>query len=236
MTASNNQLSRFLKIEPSAVRSQHELTPAHRCLRALFFRMQSKPGLRSDCSVGIVEAKRAKCFTWSYSGEGVQDIDFKTFSMNSAAINKVPAPCQIPVETGHPRMDKIVPALPLRVWGPSWSRPLQRAKSLQWCPTLCDPIDSSPPGSPIPGIFQARVLEWGAIAFSGSHPLGFAKSLSRVSSSCPLKAQGKWNRTGPHGPCPHPTTSSACLLSVESFSRISLFREVRNVKTKESKL
>ena len=41
------------------------------------------------------------------------------------------------------------------------------AKSLQSRPTLCDPIDSSPPGSPVPGILQARVLEWGAIAFSG---------------------------------------------------------------------
>ena len=40
------------------------------------------------------------------------------------------------------------------------------AKSLQSCSTLCDPIDGSPPGSPVPGIFQARVLEWGAIAFS----------------------------------------------------------------------
>ena len=40
------------------------------------------------------------------------------------------------------------------------------AKSLQSCPTLCDPIDGSPPGSPVPGILQARVLEWGAIAFS----------------------------------------------------------------------
>ena len=39
------------------------------------------------------------------------------------------------------------------------------AKSRQSCPTLCDPIDSSPPGSPVPGIFQARALEWGAIAF-----------------------------------------------------------------------
>ena len=37
------------------------------------------------------------------------------------------------------------------------------AKSLQSCPTLCNPIDGSPPGSPVPGIFQARVLEWGAI-------------------------------------------------------------------------
>ena len=40
------------------------------------------------------------------------------------------------------------------------------AKSLQSCPTLCDPIDSSPPGSPIPGIFQARILESVAISFS----------------------------------------------------------------------
>ena len=40
------------------------------------------------------------------------------------------------------------------------------AKSLQSCPTLCDPTDGSPPGSPIPGILQARALEWGAIAFS----------------------------------------------------------------------
>ena len=40
------------------------------------------------------------------------------------------------------------------------------AKSLQSCLTLCDPIDSSPPGSSTHGIFQGRVLEWGAIAFS----------------------------------------------------------------------
>ena len=40
------------------------------------------------------------------------------------------------------------------------------AKSLQSCPTLCDPIDSSPPASPVPGILQARTLEWAAIAFS----------------------------------------------------------------------
>ena len=40
------------------------------------------------------------------------------------------------------------------------------AKSLQSCPTLCDPIDSSPPGFPVPGILQARTLEWVAIAFS----------------------------------------------------------------------
>ena len=41
------------------------------------------------------------------------------------------------------------------------------AKSLQSCPTLSDPMDCSPPGSSVHGIFQARVLKWGAIAFSG---------------------------------------------------------------------
>ena len=40
------------------------------------------------------------------------------------------------------------------------------AKSLQWCPTVCNPMDCSLPGSSVHGIFQARVLEWGAIAFS----------------------------------------------------------------------
>ena len=42
------------------------------------------------------------------------------------------------------------------------------AKSCQSCPTLCDPIDGSPPGSPVPGILQARTLEWVAIFFSNA--------------------------------------------------------------------
>ena len=55
------------------------------------------------------------------------------------------------------------------------------AKSLQFCPTLCDPIDGSPPGSPVPGILQARTLEWVAIAFSNAWKWKVkVKSLSRV--------------------------------------------------------
>ena len=42
------------------------------------------------------------------------------------------------------------------------------AKSLQLCPTLCDPIDDNPPGSPVPGILQARTLKWIAIPFSNA--------------------------------------------------------------------
>ena len=55
------------------------------------------------------------------------------------------------------------------------------AKSLQSCPTLWDPIDCSPPGSPVPGILQARTLEWVAISFSSAWKWKVkVKSLSRV--------------------------------------------------------
>ena len=55
------------------------------------------------------------------------------------------------------------------------------AQSLQSCPTLCDPIDGSPPGSPVPGILQARALEWVAISFSDAWKWKVkVKSLSRV--------------------------------------------------------
>ena len=55
------------------------------------------------------------------------------------------------------------------------------AKSLQSCLTLCDPVDSSPPGSPVPGILQARTLEWVAISFSNAGKWKVkVKSLSRV--------------------------------------------------------
>ena len=54
-------------------------------------------------------------------------------------------------------------------------------KPLQSCPTLCDPIDSSPPGSAIPGILQARIVEWVAISFSNAGKWKVkVKSLSRV--------------------------------------------------------
>ena len=59
------------------------------------------------------------------------------------------------------------------------------AKSLQSCLTLCDPIDNSPPGSPVPGILQARALEWDAIAFS-QHCLLWQNTVPYLSvgSSC----------------------------------------------------
>ena len=84
------------------------------------------------------------------------------------------------------------------------------AKLLQSCPTLCDPLDSSPPGSPVPGILQARTLEWVTISFSNA----WKWSHSVVSDS-------SW----PHGPQPirllHPwdfpgkSTGVGCHCSLE---------------------
>ena len=57
------------------------------------------------------------------------------------------------------------------------------AKSLQLCLTLCNPIDCSLPGSPVPGIFQARVLEWVAVSFSSGNTRGEIISAFREPSS-----------------------------------------------------
>ena len=66
---------------------------------------------------------------------------------------------------------------------------------LQSCPTPCDPIDGSPPGSPVPGILQARTLEWGATAFSVSSftaPLFFCLQASPASGSFPMSWLTRW--------------------------------------------
>ena len=72
------------------------------------------------------------------------------------------------------------------------------AKSLQSCPTLCDPIDSSPPGSAIPGILQARTLEWVAISFSNawkwSHSV--VSDSSRPHGLQPTRLFRPWNFSG----------------------------------------
>ena len=77
----------------------------------------------------------------------------------------------------HWQVDSLLLAPP----GKARSYHAAAAKSLQSCPTLCDLIDSSPPGSPVPGILQARTLEWVAISFSNAWKWKVkVKSLSRV--------------------------------------------------------
>ena len=69
----------------------------------------------------------------------------------------------------------------IKAWEVIYQKHTATAKSLQSCPTLCNPIDGSPPGSPIPGILQARTLEWVAISFSNAGKWKVkVKSLSRV--------------------------------------------------------
>ena len=68
------------------------------------------------------------------------------------------------------------------------------AKSLQSCPTLCDPTDGSPPGSPVPGILQARTLEWVAISFSSLLYIAICVHIQWVSQTSPFKK--------PHPPPP----------------------------------
>ena len=90
------------------------------------------------------------------------------------------------------------------------------AKSLQSCPTLCDPRDGSPPGSPIPGILQARTLEWVAIPFSNAWKWKVkVKTFSRIRPSAtpwtaaflhPWDFPGKSTRVGCH-----------CLLQAKSY-------------------
>ena len=64
-------------------------------------------------------------------------------------------------------------------WGLQERIAAAAAKSLQLCPTLSDPIDCSLPGSSIHGIFQARILEWGAIAFSAKKGLARGKVIKK---------------------------------------------------------
>ena len=85
--------------------------------------------------------------------------------------------CPAPSPTGLSRTshhDKLQAYLPK---AGIWQRRAAAAKSLQSCPTLCDPIDGSPPGSPVPGILQARTLEWS--------PFPSPMRESEVAQSCP---------------------------------------------------
>ena len=66
-----------------------------------------------------------------------------------------------------PKMEKLYTVSKNKTRSWRWFRSAA-AKSLQSCPTLCDPIDGSPPGFPVPGILQARTLEWVAISFSNA--------------------------------------------------------------------
>ena len=67
-----------------------------------------------------------------------------------------------------PQRNTVLVILDKSILGSTRSLTAATAKEFQSCPTLCDPIDGSPPESPVPGILQARTLEWVAISFSNA--------------------------------------------------------------------
>ena len=93
--------------------------------------------------------------------------------------NPVPVSTDLPFRCGHcPHLSLIVTVLPKCL---NESAAAAAAKSLQSCPTLCNPIDGSPLGFPVPGVLQARTLEWVASSFSNAWKWKVkGKSLSRV--------------------------------------------------------
>ena len=93
------------------------------------------------------------------------------------------------------------------------------AKSLQSCPTLCDPIDGSPPGSPIPGIPQARTLEWVAISFHEREKWKWSRSVvsnfSRPHGLQPTRLLHPWDSPGKYwSRVPLPSLTSTMLLNI----------------------
>ena len=98
------------------------------------------------------------------------------------------------------------------------------AKSLQSCPTLCDPIDGSPPGSPISGILQARTLEWIAISFSNAWKrkvkvkllchVQFLATPWTAAYQVPLSMEFSRQEYWSGVPLPSPTVSISWLLSI----------------------
>ena len=101
------------------------------------------------------------------------------------------------------------------------------AKLLQSCPTLCDPIDGSPPGSPVPGILQARVLEWGAIAFSGEELTHGKDSDAGNDYSILLNEVSTYLKTcSTSFPGAH-TASLSTLNSIQGVLKVSCYRSTR---------
>ena len=131
------------------VKSQHE--PA---ISSVQFSVQSCPTLCNpmDCSLpsssfhGIFQARILELVAISFSRGSSRLRDQTRVSCASPALQADSLPAEPP---GKPYI-------------------IAYAKSLQSCPTLCNPIDGSPPGFPVPGILQARTLEWVAISFSNA--------------------------------------------------------------------
>ena len=129
----------------------------------------------------------ARCPTIPFSSD-TSSLQWASDSTSQGFSPTTPPPLQMP-NTGSesPDYPQLLPKVAIygqSPWPPPWTSSFAAAtaaKSLQLCPTLCDPRDGSPPGSATPGILQARTLEWVAISFSSAWKWKVkGKSLSRV--------------------------------------------------------
>ena len=110
--------------------------------------------------LGILQAKTLEWGAISFSNAWKWKVKVKSLSRVRLFVTPRTAAHQAPPSMGFSRQEfwSGVPS-PSPIWH-------YAAKSLQSCPTLCDPIDGSPPGSTVPGILHARTLEWVGISFS----------------------------------------------------------------------
>ena len=125
--------------------------------------------INSNWTISCKTFEKKIFFLWFYQLNIKSTIKTQTISNDSFAYKIWQnLPSQLAVCT------KITKREPFTLWAAA------AAESLQSCPTLCDPVDGSPPGFPIPGILQARTLEWVAISFSSAW-----KWKMKVAQSCP---------------------------------------------------
>ena len=130
---------------------------------------------------GILQARTLKWVAISFSNAWKWKAKVKSLSHIRLLATPWTAACQAPPSMGFSRQE-YWSGVPLP--SPSLITAVAAAaKSLQSCLTLCDPIDGSPPGSPVPGILQARTLEWVAISFSNAWNEKWTGSCSVVSDS-----------------------------------------------------
>ena len=115
---------------------------------------------------GILQARTLEWVAISFSNAWKWKVKGKSVSCVWLLATPWTAVYQAPPSMGFSRQEYWSG---LQLHSPSWdTAAAAAAKSLQSCSTLCNPIDGSPPGSPIPGILQARTLEWVAISFSNA--------------------------------------------------------------------
>ena len=103
------------------------------------------------------------------------------------------------------------------------------AKSLQLCPTLWDPIDSSPPGCPVPGILQARTLEWVAISFSSCSVLAIPWTALHISSMSRWQYTASMYSFSYLEPVCCSMSSSNCCFLLEDFTKRYAFKSAWKV-------